>query len=94
MKINNVPIRKCIGCGERKSKDNFIMVVRAPHKEGIYDFKILNGTDKKDGRGAYICNNLKCFLKAKKFRKLEKSFSSKIDANVYEKLERVIMKNE
>ena len=62
-----------------KPKKELIRAVKSPEGEISLDF-----TGKKAGRGAYICRSIECFEKARKGRKLEKSFSCKIDESVYE----------
>ncbi|MGN1043789.1 MAG: YlxR family protein [Acutalibacteraceae bacterium] len=94
LKIKHIPTRKCIGCGKISEKKFLLMIVKSPKHQSEKTFKILKGTDKKQGRSAYICNNYDCFLKAKKGRRLEKSFSSKIEPKIYNSLERLILKNE
>ena len=69
----------CLGCNEMKPKKELIRVVKAPEGEISLDF-----TGKKSGRGAYICRSVECFNKARKGRRLEKAFSCKIDAGVYD----------
>jgi len=44
-------------------------------------------TDKKDGRGAYICKNATCTEKLKKSRLLNRSYKMQVDNSVYEALE-------
>lgn len=79
MKPKKIPMRMCLGCGEMKTKKELIRVVKSPEGEISLDF-----TGKKPGRGAYICHSIDCYEKARKGRRLEKSFSCKIDENVYE----------
>ncbi len=79
MKQKKTPMRMCLGCGEMKPKKELIRAVKSPEGEISLDF-----TGKKAGRGAYICRSLECFEKARKGRRLEKSFSCKIDESVYE----------
>ncbi|MBE6855930.1 MAG: YlxR family protein [Ruminococcus sp.] len=79
MKQKKIPMRMCLGCGEMKPKKELIRAVKSPEGEISLDF-----TGKKAGRGAYICRSIECFEKARKGRKLEKSFSCKIDESVYE----------
>ena len=62
-----------------KQKKELIRVVKSPEGEISLDF-----TGKKSGRGAYICRSVECFNKARKGRRLEKAFSCKIDAGVYD----------
>lgn len=81
MKTKKVPIRSCLGCGEPKEKKELIRVVRSPEGELSIDL-----TGKKSGRGAYICHSVECFNKAKKARRLEKSFSMQIPEEIYQTL--------
>lgn len=79
MKPKKIPMRMCLGCNEMKPKKELIRVVKSPEGEISLDF-----TGKKSGRGAYICRSVECFNKARKGRRLEKAFSCKIDAGVYD----------
>ncbi len=79
MKPRKIPMRMCLGCGEMKAKKELIRIVKSPEGEISLDF-----TGKKAGRGAYICRSSQCLEKARKGRRLEKSFSCKIDESVYE----------
>lgn len=79
MKSRKIPMRMCLGCGEMKAKKELIRIVKSPEGEISLGF-----TGKKAGRGAYICRSSQCLEKARKGRRLEKSFSCKIDESVYE----------
>jgi hypothetical protein len=81
MKQKRIPERICIGCMEKKPKTELIRVVKSPDGEISLD-----STGKKSGRGAYICPKKECLEKAFKARRIEKSFSCKIDAAIYEEL--------
>ena len=76
--VKKIPMRMCLGCNEMKPKKELIRVVKSPEGEISIDF-----TGKKAGRGAYICADSECFEKARKARRFEKSFSCKIDNEVY-----------
>jgi predicted RNA-binding protein YlxR (DUF448 family) len=78
-----VPMRKCVGCQEMKSKKEMIRVLKTSEKEFVLD-----ATGKKNGRGAYICPSKECFVKAVKSKGLERSFKHSIPKEVYEKLEK------
>ncbi len=82
MKIKKIPMRMCLGCNEMKPKKEMIRVVKSSEGDISLDF-----TGKKSGRGAYICKNTECFQSARKARRFEKSFSCKIDNEVYEEME-------
>lgn len=59
--VKKVPLRKCTGCGQMKNKKELVRVIRTPEEEILIDT-----SGRKNGRGAYLCNSLECFLKAKK----------------------------
>ncbi len=94
MKSKNIPIRKCIGCGARKTKAEFVMVVRSAKCETVKSFRVLNGNEKKEGRSAYICKSMDCLNKARKAKRLEKTFKGKIENIIYETLEKMVSENE
>lgn len=79
MKSAKIPMRMCLGCSEMKPKKELMRVVKSPDGEISLDF-----TGKKNGRGAYVCRSEECFNKARKARRFEKSFSCRIDDDVYE----------
>ena len=81
MKKRKIPMRMCIGCREMKAKKDLIRIVKSPEGEISIDLK-----GKAPGRGAYLCHNRSCVDKASKSRLLEKTFSMKIEHEVYEKL--------
>lgn len=89
MKTKKVPLRQCTGCGEMKSKKELIRVIKTPENEIIIDV-----TGKKNGRGAYICCSSECLLKATKSKGLERSLKVNIPKEVYEELEKELVKLE
>lgn len=74
-------MRMCLGCSEMKPKKELVRVVKS--KEGEISLDL---TGKKAGRGAYICRSAECLEKARKARRFEKSFSCKIDDEIYESM--------
>lgn len=82
MKTRKIPMRMCLGCGEMKPKKELVRIVKSPEGEISLDL-----TGKKSGRGAYICKDAMCLSKARKARRLEKSFSCKIEDEVYNAME-------
>ena len=78
-----IPMRKCIGCGEMKSKKELIRIIRTPEGEIVLD-----KTGRQNGRGAYICDDAECFKKARKNKGLERSFKQSINAEIYAALEK------
>lgn len=89
---NNIPIRKCIGCGRRTTKSELIKIVKTHETNG--NIKIFVCLGHSEGRGAYLCKNYECFKKAKKSRRLERAFSTKIDMSVYDQLEGMVNTSE
>lgn len=81
MKQRKIPLRMCIGCQEMKPKKELMRVVKNKENEISLD-----PIGKKQGRGAYICNSLSCFEKAKKGKKLERAFEAAISEEVYNQL--------
>ena len=75
-------MRKCVGCGELKSKKEMIRVIRTQDNEFMLD-----ATGKKNGRGAYICNSKECLTLAMKNKGLERSFKTSIPQEVYSRLQ-------
>lgn len=80
-KPKKVPLRKCLGCGEMKPKQELIRAVRSPEGEISLDI-----TGKKNGRGAYICRDSKCLTAAIKAKRFEKAFGCKIEQPVYDSM--------
>ncbi len=77
-----IPMRKCVGCGEMKLKKDLIRVVKLSDNDFDID---LSG--KKNGRGAYLCNEVDCLVLARKKGALQRSFKTKISEEIYDKLE-------
>ena len=80
------PQRTCMGCNEKKDKKELIRIVKNKENEISID-----KTGKKEGRGAYICNNINCLEKLIKSKRLEKIFDMKISDEIYESLRGVIL---
>ena len=85
MTQKKIPMRQCIGCGEMFPKRELIRVVKP--KEGDVS---LDMTGRLPGRGAYICKKVECLQLARKNRRLERSFSCKIEPEVYEVMEHAL----
>lgn len=79
MTQKKIPMRQCIGCGEMFPKRDLIRVVRPKEGDITLDF-----TGKLAGRGAYLCKSAECLRLAQKNRRLERSFSCKVEPEVYE----------
>ncbi|WP_055070964.1 RNase P modulator RnpM [Clostridium massiliamazoniense] len=85
MKIKKIPMRMCNGCMEMKPKNELIRVVKDKEDNISVDL-----TGKKAGRGAYICKSEECLEKAFKARRLNRSLSSNISEEIYQRLKEEI----
>ena len=83
IKQRKTPLRMCTGCGEMKDRSTLVRVVKSP--EGLVSLDLIG---KKPGRGAYICKDSECLKKARKNRRIERSFKMKIEIEIYEAMER------
>ncbi|MBP1696619.1 MAG: putative nucleic-acid-binding protein implicated in transcription termination [Deltaproteobacteria bacterium] len=59
-----VPVRMCIGCRAKRKKEEMIWLAESP--AGV---AVVNGKKPHQGRGFYLCPNLRCLNMAKKKRK-------------------------
>jgi predicted RNA-binding protein YlxR (DUF448 family) len=75
-----------MGCNEKKDKKELIRIVKNNKNEISID-----KTGKQEGRGAYICDYIKCLEKVIKSKRLEKVFDYKISEEIYENLRGVIL---
>ena len=83
MANKRIPMRQCVGCGQQKSKKDFIRIIHTPENEVVID-----ATGRKNGRGAYICQDPECLKKARKSKGLERSLKIRIPDEIYEALEK------
>ena len=81
--MKNIPQRMCVSCREKK---DLIRIVY--NKAGELGIEI-NG--KLEGRGAYICKDIKCLEKTIKTNSLERALKTKISKEFYDKLRGVII---
>jgi predicted RNA-binding protein YlxR (DUF448 family) len=90
-KGKHIPLRTCIGCGEKKPKRELLRIVRGENNSIFYD-----PTGKASGRGAYICPKIECLelaIKKRAFSHALKCEISKEDLErIREELEREITK--
>ena len=73
-----VPQRMCVACREIKPQYDMI---RVAFKEGSV---IVDNESKNEGRGSYICKDVKCIEKAQKIRGLERGLKTYIPTEIYE----------
>ena len=80
------PQRTCMGCNQKKNKKELIRIVKNKNNEISVD-----RTGKKEGRGAYICDDVNCLDKLIKSKRLERVFEMSISDEIYESLRGVII---
>lgn len=56
----HVPMRTCVICRQKKDKRQLTRLVRATDDDGVY----VDLTGKRNGRGAYLCDDPACWHKA------------------------------
>ncbi len=78
-------LRKCVGCNKMIDRKKMIRISKT--KEGNFS---IDHQFKKDGRGAYMCKEIKCYMNAKKNSGIERSFKMKVPIDVYKNLEREV----
>lgn len=89
MTTKKIPMRMCIGCREMKPKRELIRIVKTPEGEIKLDL-----TGKLNGRGAYVCRSSDCLNKIRKSNGLSHTFSMKVEAEIYDRLQRELESNE
>lgn len=82
MPQRKIPLRKCMGCNEKKPKKELVRVVKSPEGEVSLDL-----TGRKPGRGAYVCHDPACLAKARKTRRIDRVLECEIPAEVYDTME-------
>jgi predicted RNA-binding protein YlxR (DUF448 family) len=71
--IKKQPERMCIGCRTMKNKKELVRIIRTP--EGVIE---LDPGGKKNGRGAYLCRDVKCLEKACRSRALQRALKAEV----------------
>lgn len=80
--------RTCMGCNCKKNKNELLRIVK------INNNKIeIDNTSKKDGRGAYICKDIKCLEKVIKTKRLSRVLKIDITDKQYNMIRGVIIEN-
>lgn len=81
-RIKKIPMRQCIGCHENKAKKDLIRIVKTNEGDIFVD-----KTNKSNGRGAYLCNDIQCLEKAIRSKALNRSLKSEVPEDVIHELE-------
>ena len=84
--MKNIPLRTCMGCNSKKTKKELIRIVKDKQNNVSLD-----RTGKKEGRGAYICDDIACLEKVIKSKRLEKVLDIAISDETYNELRSVIV---
>ena len=84
--MKKIPQRTCMGCNEKKDKNELIRIVKNKENELNID-----RTGKMNGRGAYICDDIDCLEKVIKSKRLERVLDIKVSNEIYESLRGVIL---
>jgi hypothetical protein len=84
-----ISMRQCVGCGEMRNKKDMMRVLKSA--EGSV---VLDTTGRKNGRGAYLCMDKECLVKARKNKGLERSLKMNIPSEIYENLEKEFEESE
>ena len=71
-------IRKCVGCGEMKPREDMIKITKE-HSTGKL---VLSPNSKTFGRSAYLCYNQKCIEQALKKKKINKALRTNADMDL------------
>ena len=79
--VKKVPLRRCVGCREMKSKKELLRVVR--REDGTV---VLDPGGRMNGRGANLCRDSACLARAAKAGSLEKSLHARVPGETLEAL--------
>ena len=79
--FKHVPQRTCVACGKVKAKRELIRLVNAPDNNAEID-----ASGKKAGRGAYLCQEWKCWEAGLKGNRLEHSLRNRLTQKNREQL--------
>jgi len=82
--VKKIPMRQCVGCGERKSKKELIRIVCSPSEDPERVTIGFDLTGKKNGRGAYICSS----MLARKKKALERALKTEVSQQCYDDLKK------
>jgi predicted RNA-binding protein YlxR (DUF448 family) len=77
MEIKELPLRKCVTCGQMLPKNQLFRLVKS--SEGV----VLDLGYKAQGRGAYICRSKACVDTALKKKSLNRSLRQAVNEEVF-----------
>lgn len=76
--MSSNPIRTCIVCKNKGTKDNFFKIVK--NKDGSI---LVENKERIDGRGAYVCKKEECIDKLEKSKALNRTFKTNVSSEIY-----------
>lgn len=77
----HIPQRMCISCRDRSAKKTLFRIVRTPEGEVELDL-----TGKKNGRGAYLCDDPACWRRALSNESLSRALKIELPPEAIERL--------
>lgn len=88
MKTKKIPMRRCVGCMESKSKRELIRIVAS---DGVPKIDL---TGKANGRGIYLCPDAECFTKARKRKAIGRGLEMEIEEQQLDNLFKELAEHE
>lgn len=83
-----LPQRMCVACRKRNDKEKLLRLVK------VNDEILVDSYHKIQARGVYLCKNEECVKLAQKKRALERAFSGKVSAEIYQEILKLSDDNE
>lgn len=72
--------RRCVFCREIKPVSELIRTAK------VADEVLIDNAGKAQGRGAYVCRDIKCVKGAQRSRGLERTLKCPVNAKIYESI--------
>jgi predicted RNA-binding protein YlxR (DUF448 family) len=88
--VKKTPERKCVGCNEKKPKNELIRIVRCAQTGNIE----IDRTGKKNGRGAYLCKDIRCLRRVRKSKRIDHTLECTIPDTVWDAMESELLGHE
>jgi len=85
---NKTPLRTCVACGRNDVKNGFVRFVRS--KDGVVS---CDASGRLAGRGAYLCADEACFIKATKQGRLNRALRCQLSLEDHQRLEEAFRGN-
>lgn len=80
----HVPVRQCLGCGEKLPKSELIRVLRTPDGTAVLD----TGRN-SDGRGAYLCGKESCIKRLRKSKRIDHVLGVAVSDEIWDGIARL-----